>query len=184
MLLGRSANLHQFWPLLIYTLSLLGMFGVSATYHRPNWNDKWRVTMKRLDHAMIFVLIAGTGTPICVLALPESAGRPLLITMWLATALGVFKSVIWVNSPKWVSAVLYLGVGWIAASYLHELREALGLTEVWLLLTGGIVYSIGAAIYAFHWPNPSPRYFGYHELFHLFVIVGAILHFLVIQSLI
>ena len=139
--------------------------------------------MKRLDHAWIFVFIAATGTPICLLAMPADSGHRMLFTMWLATAVGASKSLIWIHSPKCLSAILYVSIGWIAVSFFGEMYAVLG-ARIWLLIAGGLAYSAGALIYALKRPNPWPAHFGYHEIFHAAVIVGAILHFLVIQSLI
>jgi hemolysin III len=184
MLMWQAHSLHTFIPALIYSAGLLTMFGVSALYHRPKWNDDWRVLMKRLDHSAIFVMIAGSGTPLSMLALPGNSGARLLTTMWLAAAAGVLKCLVWVHSPKWVSAVLYIGAGWITVMFVSEIRDAISPTQFACLVGGGVVYSVGAIIYACKWPNPSPKYFGYHEVFHILVIVGAAMHFFSIQPLI
>lgn len=184
MLVAQAHSVHTFIPAIIYAISLIGMFGISALYHRPKWNSQWRVIMKRIDHAAIFVLIAGSGTPISLLALPAESGFKLFTTIWLAAALGVIKCVVWVHSPKWVSAILYVLVGWIAFTFINEIHSSLGFYQFWFLLVGGLVYSVGALIYGFKWPDPSPVYFGYHEIFHVLVLIGAALQFMTIQPLI
>lgn len=168
----------------IYSFSLIGMFGVSALYHRPNWGDVGRQWMKRVDHSAIFILIAGTGTPICLLALPYQHGVLLFATIWLAALCGVLKSLFWVNSPKLISAVVYIGVGWIYFYYAGAIAMAVGPTNFILLMAGGVIYTLGALVYAFKRPDPSPQYFGYHEIFHVLVIVAATLHFIVIDQLV
>jgi hemolysin III len=168
----------------IYSLSLVGLFGISALYHRPTWNPHQRVWMKRMDHAAIYVLIAGTTTPICLLALSKIAGVKLLWILWSAAIFGILQSLFWVTAPKWFSALLYIAVGCLIVPYLPEFKEALAANNVLLIIAGGIVYIVGAIIYALKKPNPSPRFFGYHEIFHLLVIIGATLHFLVIAKLI
>ena len=186
MLVVKSAHSSAIWPVLIYSLSLVGLLGMSALYHRPQWRPSVRTWLKRLDHAAIFVLIAGTGTPIFVIALPDDLRNKLLLLTWGATILGVLQSVFWVKAPKWVSAVLCLFVGWIILPYLPEIKAAMALKMMglsWLYL-GGLVYSIGAVVYALKWPNPSPRYFGYHEIFHLLVNIAATFHFIVIYGLV
>ncbi len=183
MLVAETHGLRHVWSAVIYSLSLSGMFGVSALYHRPDWGDTGRVWMKRIDHSAIFVLIAGTGTPMCLLALPPRVGLTLLLTMWLVAICGIMKCLFWVHSPKWLSALLYIGMGWIYVYYVRELREALGFGRLWMLIVGGVIYTAGAVVYALKRPNPSPKFFGYHELFHVMVIVAATLHFYVIQSL-
>jgi len=184
MLLAKVHSLHVFIPTFIYTLSLVAMFGISALYHRPNWNAKQRAVMKRLDHSAIFVLIAGTATPVSLLALQPETGIKLLIAVWVAAGVGISKALIWTDSPKWVSAILYIAVGWIAVSCIGEIYTALGTGGFLCVMIGGIIYSLGALVYAFKWPDPSPTYFGYHEIFHVMVIVGAALHFIAIQPFI
>lgn len=186
MLLVKSYDSDAIWPVLVYSLSLTGLLGISALYHRPQWRPSIRKWLKRIDHSTIFILIAGTGTPIFMMALPPEIGNKLLLLTWGATLIGILQSMFWVNAPKWVSAVLCLTVGWITVPYLPEIKTGLALNNInlaWLYL-GGLVYSIGAIVYALKWPNPSPRYFGYHEIFHLLVNIGAIFHFIVIYGLI
>lgn len=169
---------------LVYSLSLVGMFGISALYHRPQWKPAARAVMKRFDHAAIFVLIAGTGTPISWLALKPEDGAILLSALWITAAVGIIQSVFWTRAPKWISVGLYVVCGWLAAPYLPEIRAALGRPGLWLLLSGGVVYTAGAFVYAFKRPDPLPKVFGYHEVFHLLVIFAAILHFVVIARLV
>ncbi len=168
----------------IYSFSLCGMFGISALYHRPNWTENARMWMRRLDHSAIFLLIAGTGTPLCLIAIPNNGGSDLLKIIWVAGTLGIAQSLFWVSAPKWLAAGLYLLMGWLAIPYFPELSRALGDTRVGLILAGGIIYSVGALVYAIKKPNPLPKYFGYHEIFHLLVILAAALHFYVIASLV
>ncbi|MDZ4662980.1 MAG: hemolysin III family protein [Pseudomonadota bacterium] len=184
MLIAKSHELVSIISMLIYSLSLCGLFGISALYHRVQWSTERRAWMRRLDHSSIFVLIAGSATPICLLALSRESASRVLVFIWIATVMGVIQSLFWVNAPKWLSAVLYVSVGWMVAPYLREFHATLGIAKVTLLLLGGLVYTIGALVYAFRYPNPSPRYFGYHEIFHLLVIVGAAFHFVVILGLV
>lgn len=184
LLLVLSAKSGTLVGTTIYSLSLCSMFGISALYHRPNWSDKARMWMRRLDHSAIFLMIAGTGTPLCLIAIPKNGGPDLLQLIWLAGALGIVQSLVWVSAPKWLAAGLYLIMGWLAIPYFPELSRALGAPRVGLILTGGIIYSVGALVYALKRPNPLPKYFGYHEIFHLLVIVAAAFHFYVIASLV
>jgi hemolysin III len=169
---------------LVYSLSLVCMFGISALYHRPRWDAGKRALLKRMDHAAIFVLIAGTGTPVSWLALEPAAGSRMLAAIWTTAGAGIIQSVFWPRAPKWISIGLYILCGWIAAPYIPEIGRALGTADVRLLIAGGLVYTVGALIYAFKRPDPYPRVFGYHEVFHLLVIAGAILHFIVIARLV
>lgn len=184
MLVALSHGMTAVTANLIYGLSLCGLFGVSALYHRVQWNPESRARMRRLDHSAIFVLIAGSATPLIVLGLPGENGNGLLAILWIAAGLGVCKSLFWANAPKWLSAIIYVGVGWLAIPLIAPLNQFLGLTRVALIIAGGAVYSLGALVYALKRPNPSPRIFGYHEIFHILVVVAALLHFVVIASLV
>lgn len=184
MLIARSQGPRSLTGTIIYSISLAGLFGWSALYHRPNWEPAARTWMKRIDHAMIFILIAGTGTPICLLAIAENGGFEPLMLVWTAAGIGILQSLFWVKAPKWVSAVLYVAVGWMMYPYLPEIKAGIGETGVALVIAGGIVYTLGALIYALKKPNPFPRYFGYHEIFHVLVIFAATLHFLAIYRLV
>lgn len=182
VLWAQSYGTIQF-PIFIYSLSLCVLFGVSALYHRPNWSPNKRLWMRRLDHACIFLLIAGTATPICFFSLSSELASKVLRIVWLACFLGILKSFFWVKAPKWVTASFCVGVSLLTVPYLPEFYSALGLTKISLLLLGGFFYLLGAIVYAFQYPNPSPKYLGYHEIFHLLVIVAAIFQFAVIYSL-
>lgn len=183
MLIARSATFFESVATTIYTLCLCSLFGVSALYHRPQWSPQGRKWMRRLDHSAIFLLIAGTSTPLCLLAIPEKGGYQLLKIVWLAAVLGILQSLFWVNAPKWLAVILYIAMGWLAFPYLPELKQALGASKVHYILAGGVIYTVGAIIYGLKKPNPFPRIFGYHEIFHLLVILAAGLHFWVLQSL-
>jgi hemolysin III len=180
MLLVISPNTESFIACLVYSISQASLFGISALYHRPNWGSVGRTRMRRLDHAAIFVSIAGTFTPICMLAIQNVGGMKLLVIVWMAAAAGIMQSLFWVKGPKCLSALLYVVMGWLALPYLSEINAALGTVSTGLLIAGGVIYTIGAVIYATKRPNPLPAYFGYHEIFHLLVIIAAICHFSVI----
>jgi hemolysin III len=180
LLLSQTSHLFSAG---IYSLSLCSLFGISALYHRPNWSHKKRQWMRRLDHAAIFVLIAGTSTPICLIALPEPIGWKLFNMTWVVCSFGVFQSLCWPNTPKWLSAILYLAAGWMVFPYMSELRSGLSLEQFQYLVVGGIAYSLGAIVYALKKPNPFPHIFGYHEIFHVLVMIAAYFHFLVNMQL-
>jgi hemolysin III len=184
MLLSIAQGLTSILVTIVYSISLIGLFGISALYHRPTWKPEQRIWMKRLDHAAIYLLIAGTTTPICVLSLPGAAGVNLLRLVWLSAIFGIFQSLFWVKAPKWVSAGLYITVGCLAVPFIPEFSSTLSVVNLVFLILGGVVYIIGAVIYALKKPNPLPKYFGYHEIFHLLVIIAAFFHFLIIASLI
>jgi hemolysin III len=162
----------------IYGATLLALFTVSALYHRPTWAPRARLFWRRLDHSAIFLLIAGTYTPFCLL-LGGSAGRALLAVVWTGAAAGVVQSVAWPTAPKPLVAVVYVVLGWVVIPVLPALRLQLGAPFIGLLAAGGIAYSLGAAVYALRRPDPFPRVFGYHEVFHALVVAAAVLHFVV-----
>lgn len=184
LLAAKSNSAEATIASIVYVFGLLFLFGVSSIYHIPHWEPQPRAFLKRIDHSAIFILIASTFTPLCMLALPEAPGKQLLIIIWSAAALGLVQSIFWVKAPKWVTAILYVVMGWLALPYLGELKESLGSARVLLIVAGGVVYTIGAIFYAMKKPNFKPGVFGYHELFHLFTIIGALLHFVVIYQLI
>jgi hemolysin III len=159
----------------VYGASLFCLFAVSALYHRPTWPPRARLLMRRLDHSAIFLLIAGTYTPFCLL-LPAASGEPLLAVVWIGAAAGVLQSVVWVRAPKALVAALYVLLGWVVVPVLPALRATLGGGAIALLAAGGAAYTVGAAVYATGRPDPFPRVFGYHEVFHALVIAAAACH--------
>lgn len=169
---------------LVYGLSLVAMFGVSALYHRPTWSPAARARMRRLDHATIFLLIAGTFTPFAVLGLQGTQTTTLLAIAWGGALLGLLQALFWVHAPKPLTALLYLAMGWAISPYFGELRAALGMPPLLLLLAGGVAYSLGAGVYALRRPDPFPRTFGYHEVFHALVIVASVCHFIAVLGLV
>ncbi len=183
MLIIKSTGMLETISISIYSFSLIFLFGISALYHRITWNPDSRKWMKKLDHSAIYILIAGTFTPICLLALPEPSGRNLLITIWSIGILGVFQSLFYVHAPKWLSSILYVIAGYMILPYLSELKSSVGELNIVLLITGGIIYTAGAVTYALKKPILKPEIFGYHEVFHILVIIGAAFHFALIYSL-
>jgi hemolysin III len=184
LLIAKSSTPLSLLASTIYAFGLLVLFGISALYHRRQWGHRGRTIMKRLDHSAIFVLIAGTFTPICLLALPALDGRLLLAVAWSAALCGILQSILWVGAPKWFTALLCVGVGWLVIPYLGQLSESLGAQNLFMLATGGVFYTLGAVFYAIKWPRLASAVFGYHELFHLLTIFGAALHFFVVYQLI
>jgi len=132
--------------------------------------------MRRLDHAMIFVFIAGTYTPFCVLLLPTRTATALLIVVWAGALLGVAMKLVWPHAPRWMSAPLYIALGWVAVAVLPDILHTGGVAALVLLLVGGAVYSAGGVLYALRWPNPWPTVFGHHEFFHASTLVAAVCH--------
>ena len=165
----------------VYGATLLTLFLVSALYHRPTWRPRARLLMRRLDHSAIFLLIAGTYTPFCLL-LPPETGVTILRVVWGGALAGVLQSVLWVRAPKALSAAVYVLLGWVVVPVLPALRAALGAGGLALLAAGGAAYTLGAVVYAVGRPDPFPRVFGYHEVFHALVIAAAACHFAVVAA--
>jgi hemolysin III len=164
----------------IYAVAVSALLGTSALYHRVTWRPKARRWMRRLDHSMIFVLIAGTYTPVALLALRGSLASTILIVLWAGALGGVVFKLVWIDAPKWLLAAVYVALGCVSAAILGELPAAIGWLGVAGLATGGLLYMVGAIIYASGRPNPWPRVFGYHEVFHALVLAAAGLHYAVI----
>jgi hemolysin III len=161
----------------VYAFGLAGLLGTSALYHRVNWSSvRARMWMRRLDHSMIFVLIAATSTPVALVVLDDPLRTVLLCVAWGGTLAGVLLNLLWPTAPKWLSSVVYLAIGWSGVLALPGLA-GYAWTALALLAAGGVLYSIGAIVYATERPNPAPRVFGYHEIFHAFVVAAAALHF-------
>ncbi len=183
ILISKTQTPKALIAAIIYSIGVLSMFGISALYHRVFWKPKAKAVMKRLDHSAIYILIAGSFTPVCLFALSEQDGRQLLILIWSIAILGVLKSVFWVSAPKPVSALFYVIMGWLGLPYIREFNKYLGTDKVVIILAGGIFYSIGAVFYALRKPKLSPIIFSYHELFHAFTIVAAALHYYVVYQI-
>ena len=165
----------------VYALSVAALFGTSALYHRVDWRTLGRRRwMRRLDHTMIFVLIAGSYTPLGLLVLRGTLGMVILVAVWSAALAGAVFKLVWIDAPGWLGAATYVAIGWIALVALPELLDRLGVAAFAALALGGILYSVGAVIYAHKRPDPVPTVFGYHELFHLLVILAAALQYAVV----
>ncbi|BBY46091.1 PAQR family membrane homeostasis protein TrhA [Mycolicibacterium celeriflavum] len=164
---------------LIYTLTIVAMFTVSGAYHRVNWkNETARKWMKRLDHSMIFVFIAGSYTPFALLALPSGDGMVLFWIVWGGAIAGVLLKCFWPSAPRWVGVPLYILLGWVAAWFVGPITQGAGVAALVLLIVGGALYSIGGVLYALKWPDPWPSVFGHHEFFHACTAVAAICHYI------
>jgi hemolysin III len=167
----------------IYVTSLAGMFGVSATLHRNDWGPRAFGWLRRADHAMIFACIAGAYTPLCLLGVHSPGGNQLLVLAWTGAGLGILRAALWPHAPRLVSAALYVAVGWVMIIYFPEVHRALEPVTFALVIAGGGLFTVGAAVYLFRWPDPSPRVFGYHEVFHILIILGCTSHFIAVARL-
>lgn len=181
---AKAPDLVHFIALCIFALSLILLYTASTVYHTFNLSDKINKRLKKFDHMMIFILIAGTYTPVCLIALNGNVGKGLLILIWAMALLGIGLKAFWVFCPKWVSSVIYIVMGWTCVLAFSPLLNALSITAFNWLLAGGIIYTIGGIIYALKLPifNNKHRYFGSHEIFHLFCLGGSICHFILMYK--
>jgi hemolysin III len=160
----------------VYAVTVCGLFGVSALYHRRVWTPRAHAVMRRLDHSMIFLFIAGTYTPFSVLLLDGRTAAIILLVVWSGALAGVALKLVWPQTPRWVSAPLYIALGWVAVAVLPGILNVGGVVPLVLLLVGGATYSAGAVMYALRRPNPWPAVFGHHEFFHAATLLAAACH--------
>ncbi|HEY5224681.1 MAG TPA: hemolysin III family protein [Microbacteriaceae bacterium] len=167
------------WASAVFMLTSMLLFGNSALYHRFNWKPRTKAILKRIDHANIFLLIAGTYTPLAVLALPPSKSVLLLSVVWGTTVLGIAFRVFWIGAPRWLYVALYIGMGWGAMMYIVDLFAASAPMMI-LVIVGGLLYTVGAVIYGMKKPNPFPGRFGFHEIFHTLTVVAFMCHWVAV----
>lgn len=180
LLVNGAANhsVRQIVAFAIFGTSLVLLYGTSGIYHSLNVSERGLAILRRLDHMMIYVLIAGTYTPLCLVLLHGRLGIALLIAVWAIAAIGVAQKLVWMTAPRWISTILYLGMGWAALIVVKPILHSAPVGFlVWIVL-GGVFYSLGAVVYATRRPNPAPNAFGFHEIWHLFVMAGSLCHYL------
>ena len=161
----------------IFGASLVLLYSTSGIYHLLNASERGLAFLQRLDHMMIYVLIAGTYTPLCLVLLRGRLGISLLVLVWTIAVIGILQKLLWMHAPRWFSTVLYLGMGWAALAVAKPVLDAAPLGFVIWILAGGVFYTIGAIVYATKWPDPAPGVFGFHEIWHLFVMAGSFSHY-------
>ena len=182
VLVAVSDSARELVATWIYAVALAAMFGVSALYHRVNWRStRVRTWMRRLDHSTILLLIAGTYTPFALLAFDGRIGDVILVVVWCGAAAGLVLNLAWVDAPKWLTALVFIALGWVGVVAVPELLD-LGVAPLVLVVVGGGLYTLGAVTYALRRPNPVPGTFGYHEIFHVLVIAAAAVHFIAIAA--
>jgi hemolysin III len=162
---------------LVYGIGLCALFAASGLYHRWRWNPRWRPLLRRIDHSMIFIFIAASFTPVSLLVLDGAVQVIVLVSVWVGALAGVALSVAWTTAPRALVAACYLALGWVSVLAVPQLATKLGVAPFVLFVTGGLLYTVGAVIYATRRPNPWPRTFGFHEIFHVLVIAAATAHF-------
>lgn len=166
----------------VYGVGLCALFGGSALYHRWRWNPRWRPILQRIDHSTIFVFIAASYTPVCLLVLSGHVRWIVLGTVWAGALGGVTLSVAWITAPRVVASACYVALGWVAVIAFPQLTSALPAAPLVLIAAGGVLYTAGAVVFAFQRPNPWPRVFGFHEIFHAFVVLAATAHFVALAG--
>lgn len=184
VLILKSSNSTEVVSTLVYSVGVLSMFGFSALYHRKKASIELKQKLRKLDHSGIFLMIAGTFTPICLLALPFESGIKLLIIIWSVATVGIIQAIFFSKIHRFLRASIYLAAGWVAFPFMPILVASLSFIKLMLVVVGGVVYSLGATTYALRLPKLSPDVFGFHEFFHILVIIAAILHFIVIYNLV
>jgi hemolysin III len=166
----------------IYGMGLCALFAASGLYHRWRWHPRWKPLLRRLDHSTIYLFIAATSTPIALLVLSGTLQVVVLTTVWAGAALGIAFALAWIDAPRLLTAGTYMAVGWAGVVAVPQLLSEVGVAPFVLFLVGGILYSIGATVYAARRPDPWPRTFGFHELFHTLVIAAAVVHFIAMAA--
>jgi len=169
------------WSTAVFGLTAVMLFGTSAVYHRGHWSDRTAAVLRRLDHTNIFLIIAGTYTPLAVLLLPATTARTLLIVVWSGALVGLLARIFWLGAPRWVYVPVYVALGWVAVWFMPQFWQSGGPAVVWLIAGGGLAYTVGAVVYGTKRPNPSPRWFGFHEIFHALTVVGFTCHYIAVS---
>ena len=172
------------WAALVYTVGVTAMYTTSACYHRGHWTPPVKKRLRRLDHSMILVGIAATYTPIAVVGLDTRSAKILLGIVWPVAVAGIVVQMLWLHAPRWLSAGLYVVIGWLALAFLPVLWNQLGVITCALLVCGGVVYSLGAVVYATRRPDPAPAVFGFHEVFHALTVLAGLFFYIAIARVI
>ena len=182
---GLTSGPISFIAMAIFMASMILLYGASATYHSVNLKGKSLKIFRKIDHMMIFVLIAGSYTPICMIALGGNLGYTLLLLIWGIAFVGMLIKALWINCPKWFSSIIYIAMGWVCVAVFGKLTSVLSSLSFGFLLAGGIIYTIGGVIYAIKIPalDDRKKFFGTHEIFHLFVMGGSICHFICMYNI-
>lgn len=188
LLLVRTAVLGNGWvsaaAFLIYGLSMIGLYTASTLYHCLNTGVAGRIALRKYDHISIYFLIAGSYTPICLLTLPDDGGIPMLIIVWAVALLGTVMALVWIDAPRWITAGVYLFMGWMSVFMLPSLLRNMPTLGLFWLVLGGTLYTVGGVLYAVKWPGRNNPRFGCHEIFHLFILLGSVAHFFLMYQVV
>ncbi|MBN9375752.1 MAG: hemolysin III family protein [Cellulomonas sp.] len=181
VLVALSPTVSARWANTVFGFSAVLLFGTSAVYHRGHWSPRVSGVLRRMDHTNIFLIIAGTYTPLAVLLLPYGTARTLLLVVWTGALVGLLMRIFWLGAPRWLYVPIYVALGWVAVWFMPQFWRSGGPGIVWLVMAGGVAYTVGAVVYGFKRPNPSPRWFGFHEIFHSLTVVGFTTHYVAVS---
>ncbi|MEJ7741474.1 MAG: hemolysin III family protein [Nocardioidaceae bacterium] len=184
VLIGLSPDTPTRVASSIFAVSSTSLFGVSALFHRGHWSPRWHGVLRRLDHSNIFLLIAGTYTPFAITLLDGANQKLLLSLVWGGALLGIAFRVFWIGAPRWLYLPVYIALGWAAVFWLGDFARAAGPTVLTLIIIGGLLYSVGGLIYGFKRPNPIPRWFGFHEVFHTCTVAAFSVHYVGVSMIV
>lgn len=176
IMVATGATLANRLATAVFVVTAGMLFGVSATYHRGTWSPRGTIMLRRFDHANIFMIIAGTYTPLAVALLAPTDALVLLTMCWTGALIGVAFRLFWTGAPRWLYVPAYVALGWVAVFYMPQFLAGGGPTIVTLIVVGGVAYTLGAVVYGLKRPNPSPTWFGFHEIFHTFTVIGFVCH--------
>lgn len=183
-LVATAAGAMSKFAAIVYAASLAALFGTSALYHRITWSPRARAVMRRLDHSMIFILIAGTYTPLCLIVLHGTWAHVVLATVWTGAIAGILLKTLAYDRTQKIGGALYIGLGWVVVIALPQILGGMSSVGIALLVTGGVLYTLGAFVLFRRFPNPSPRIFGYHEVFHSMVLGAGICHYVAVLGVV
>lgn len=188
LLLNRAAafgcSARHVFSFLLYGCSMITLYTASTLYHCIRCGSKGRAAFRKLDHASIYFLIAGTYTPVCLIALRGSVGWIMFITIWLLAIIGLMQTLFWINAPRQITAGIYIVMGWLAITAIYPLSMQLSFEGLLWLLLGGVIYTVGGVFYALKWPGRNNPRFGFHEIFHVLIVLGSVCHFLLMYRII
>ena len=174
----------KFSAFLVYGLSMIGLYTASTLYHCVNTTVRGRLALRKYDHCSIYLLIAGSYTPICMTVLWGGVGAPLLLAIWLCAAAGIILTIAKLDIPRWLTSVIYLAMGWMALFAIAPLSRVLPAAGMFWLIAGGVLYTVGGVLYAVKWPGRNNPRFGCHEIFHVFIVLGSVSHFILMYSVV
>ena len=181
VLVALSPTTSVRWANAVFALTAVLLFCTSAVYHRGHWSPRVAGVLRRMDHTNIFLIIAGTYTPLAILLLDHNTAKTLLIVVWSGALVGLLMRIFWLGAPRWLYTPIYVALGWTAVWFLPSFWRSGGPAIVWLVIAGGLAYTLGAVVYGFKRPNPSPRWFGFHEVFHSLTVAGFTSHYIAVS---